>query len=96
MKKLNCHKNRIINDVNIFADTLEELSCSGKSSINQYGISKLKKIKYLNCDFNDKIYDVNHLCDTLIQLNCFGNSGIDQDGISKLKYLHETIMMVKG
>jgi len=92
IKVLRCGNNGGIKNVNCFADTLEELDCSGPhSNIDQRGISKLKVLKDLICKDNSKICDVNYLSETLCKLDCSGNSNIGQSGISELKYVHTLI-----
>ena len=57
-----------ITDVNHLCDTLEVLSCTKVSDIDQNGIKDLKKLRKLICNANPKLNNVNHLCDTLEKL----------------------------
>lgn len=87
LKILKCHGSSIYN-VNHLRDSLEELECR-YSSVNQNGISQLKKLRILNCNGNAGITDVNPFCETLEELDCGFESGIDENGISQLKKLRK-------
>jgi hypothetical protein len=93
LEELDCRNNWRVKNVNHLATTLTKLICRGSlCSINQLGISGLKKLQVLDATGNSEITDVNHLADTLIELSCmneFTDCGITQSGISGLKILQK-------